>query len=216
MPDNPYEALTSTLEELAELGLYNGVGDVYVAFQLTAGTASEPPTYSKPLVACEAVSIGLTPGYAEGSQSASNRTVRKKKFLKTMDVKVEYPRMKAAVRAAILNLKVDANGGTALGDGLPPQIAVGLITTRDDGKQVMRWVYNCSASEGSIEGKTSEEGTIAYQIPTIEMAGVALAYQVDGEHLVMYEADTADESCKWTESTFFAAVVGPWSEEIGA
>lgn len=210
-----YETLTSTLADLEKLGLYNGVGDVYIAFQTNGGAAATKPTYSKPILACEAVSIGLTPGYAEGSQSASNRTVRKKKLLKTMDVKVEYPRMKADVRAAILALSVDKNGGAAMGDGLPPQIAVGVITTRDDGTQVMRWVYNCSASEGSIEGKTGEEGSIAYQIPTIEMAGIPLAYRVNGMAVVMYEADTADAACKWTEETFFADVVGPWSEAVG-
>ncbi|MDO5299941.1 MAG: hypothetical protein Q4F18_10975 [Clostridia bacterium] len=214
-----YDTITSTLADLNALGLYTGVGDVYIAMMTKEDTRAEKPTYSTPVIACEAVSVGQTPTYAEGSQSASDRTIRKIKVLKGMDVKVEYPRMKADVRSMILGRKLDDNGGELVGDSMAPLCAVGTCATRDDGTRVMRWIFKCRASEGEITDNTAEEGSINYTIPTISLAGVPLSYEtpgVNGEavHLVQYVADTAHAGCKWTEETFFAAVVGPWSEVI--
>ena len=59
--------ITSTLEELQALGLYTGVGDVYIAKMTTEDTTAQAPVYNTPILAAEAVSIGLTPVYAEGT-----------------------------------------------------------------------------------------------------------------------------------------------------
>ncbi len=211
-----YEDVTSTLAELSALGLYTGVGDVYIAMMTQEDTKTEEPTYSTPVLACEAVSVGLTPTFAEGSQSASDRTIRKVKILRGMTVAVEYPRIKPAVRCMALGRKMDENGGELVGDGIAPLLAVGVCANRDDGTKLMRWVLKCRASESEVTARTAEEGSITYQIPTITMDGVPLAYETadaagKAVHLVQYEADTAHAGCKWTESTFFAEVRGPWS-----
>lgn len=210
------DTITSTLADLSALGLFVGVGDVYVAMMTKEDTKAEKPEYAAPVIACEAVSVGQTPTYAEGSQSASDRTIRKVRVLKGMSVKVEYPRMLAKVRSMILGRKIDANGGELVGDSTAPLCAVGTRATRDDGTKLMRWVLKCRASEGEITDKTAEEGSVAYTIPTINLDGVPLAYETEGidnhtVHMVQYVADTANPDCKWTEETFFASVVGPWS-----
>ena len=111
------ETLTSSLEQLQTLGLYNGVGDIYLAMMTKEGTETEKPTFTKPQVAAEGVEVGLTPVYSEGSQSASNRTVRKVKILMGYDVRIAYPRMLAAIRDYILAHTRDAKGGSVMGEG---------------------------------------------------------------------------------------------------
>lgn len=214
------EPITSTLAELQALGLYNGVGDIYIAMLQTEDTEADPPVYGEPVVAAEAVSVGLTPEFAEGTQSASNRVIRKLKILKTMSVALEYPRMKAEVRAAVLGRAMDANGGEVAGDAMAPLCAVGVSATRDDGTMLMRWIYKVRFAEGQSTDKTQEDGTITYTIPTLEGTGVPTTYQhagADGKkaHIVQYVADTANAGCKWTPETFFAQVVGPWSTAGG-
>lgn len=210
------DPITSTLADLQALGLFVGVGDVYVAQLTTQDTETEAPVYAAPIVAAEAVSVGLTPTYAEGTQSASDRTIRKIKLLKGMDVAIEYPRIKAEVSAMLLGRGIDANGGEVGGDGMAPEVAVGVCATRDDGTRLMRWIYKVRFSEGQRTDKTAEEGTIAYTIPTLEGSGVPLTYLYAGAdnktvRAVQYVADTANPACKWTPETFFAQVVGPWS-----
>ena len=215
------EPITSTLAELQALGLYNGVGDVHVAMLKTEDTESTPPVYDTPVVAAEAVSVGLTPEYAEGTQSASNRVIRRTKILKTIGVSVEYPRMKALVRAAVLGRAMDDKGGEVAGDAMAPLCAVGVSATRDDGTMLMRWIYKVRFSEGQRTDKTQEDGTVAYTIPTLDGIGVPTTYLHTGKdgkkvHIVQYVADTANADCTWTPDTFFAQVVGPWSEAPGA
>ena len=212
--------ITSTLEELQALGLYTGVGDVYIAKMTTEDTTAQAPVYNTPILAAEAVSIGLTPVYAEGTQSASNRTIRKVKILKGMDPVIEYPRMKQDVYAMLLGHELDANGGEAGGDTRAPVVAVGVCATRDDGTCLMRWIYKVTFSEAARTDTTEEEGQVAYTIPTIEGNGVPLTWEYvrsDGkrEHIVQYVADTANAACRWTPETFFAEVCGPWSEAAG-
>lgn len=214
------EPITSTLAELQALGLYNGVGDIYVAMLKTEDTETEAPIYDTPVVAAEAVSIGLTPEFAEGTQSASNRVIRKLKILKTMGVALEYPRMKATVRAAVLGRAMDDKGGEVAGDAMAPLCAVGVSATRDDGTQLMRWIYKVRFAEGQSTDKTQEDGALTYTIPTMEGVGVPTTYLhagADGKkaHIVQYVADTANAECKWTPETFFAKVVGPWDEAPG-
>lgn len=214
------ETLTSSLEQLQKLGLFNGVGDIYLAMMTKEGTETEKPTFTKPMVAAEGVELGLTPVYAEGSQSASNRTVRKVKTLMGYDVRIAYPRMLATIRDYILAHTRDAKGGSVMGDQLQPYVAVGIKETRDDGTCSMRWIYKVRFNEQNVDAKTAEEGTIAYQIPVLEGSAVRCNTKItpsDGSapfYPAAYAADTGDESCTWTEETFFADV--PWYTAEGA
>ena len=216
-----YETLTSTLGELQGMGLYTGVGDVYIAFLTAESDAATKPTYTTPILAAEAVTVGLTPQYAEGSQSASDRTIRKVRRLTGMQVRLEYPRIKAAVRAALLAMQTDANGGQSVLTTMQPEVAIGVMANRDDGTKHMRWIYKGRSSETEVSMATAEEGSITYQIPVIQIDAVPLIYETAGPDgkkypLVQYEADTADKACKWTPENFFADVAGPWSAAVGA
>ena len=214
-------APTSSLSAIQALGLYDGIGDVYVAKVLTKGDATTPPTYETPILACEGVQISLAPSYAEGTQSASNRVIRKIKRLTSMALTVQYPRMLPEVLAYINGRALDAKGGEVVGDAISPEFAVGVRATRDDGTDVMRWLLMGSLTEGNLDHATREDGTIAYQIPTLEGTFIPIAYEhTEGEgatvlkvHPVQYKVDTAAESAGYAAATFFAAVVGPWTTE---
>ena len=208
--------MESTLEMLQELGLYVGMGDIYLAKMLTKGTASVPPTYAAPYLACEGISCGLTPQYAEGKQAASDRMIRKTKILTGMNIKLEYPRVLPEVRCDMLGRTMDANGGELIGDGMAPDFAVGVCATRDDGTKMMRWIYDVQFAEGDTQMKTMEDGTIEYQIPTIDGVGSRLAYEhalEDGKtvRLTEYVYDTAGKESPMTAEAFFAAVQAPWA-----
>ena len=127
------------------------------------------------------------------------------------------------VMAYLHGRKIDANGGETVGDNVSPEFAVGIKATRDDGSAVMRWLFMCTLSEGNLDHATREDGTIAYQIPTLEGSALPLAYEYDEPaldtgsdavkvHPIQYKADTAEAGGKWTEDNFFTAVVGPWSD----
>lgn len=208
--------VTSNLELLSKLGLYTGMGDIYLAPMTKEDTATTPPQYGAPYLAMEGIRCGLTPQYAEGTQSASNRTIRKVKTLTGLDIALESPRVLPEVRCDMLGRKMDEKGGELVADGMAPLFAVGVMATRDDGTCHMRWIYKVRFAEGSIEMRTEEEGNISYQIPTLEGSGVRLAYESarsDGkkEHLVQYEMDTANAKCAMTPEAFFAEVQGPWA-----
>lgn len=210
---------TSTLAELQELGVFSGLGDVYIAFLTTKGDKSTAPTYETPILAAEGINVTLTPNYAEGSLSASNRTIRKMKILKSVGVSLEYPRIKAAVLAALHGQEIDELGGEAVGDATPADIALGIKATRDDGTMVMRWLFCGQLTEGNNEHQTEEDGAINYATPTLEGDFVPLPYEVTtasgkGMHVIQYKADTANADCDWTDATFFQAVCGPWTQAI--
>lgn len=207
--------IESTPEKLNALGLYTGMGDIYLARMTSEETASTPPEYDTPYLACEGITCGLTPQYAEGSQSASDRTIRKVKILTGMDVALEYPRVLPEVRCDMLGRELDENGGESVGDGMAPLFAVGVCANRDDGTKLMRWIYKVRFAEGSTNMKTMEDGTVEYQILSVEGSGVRLGYQhkrADGQstRLVEYVMDTANAKCKKTPEQFFAAVQTPW------
>ena len=212
-------APVSTLDAIQAMGLYDGIGDIYVAKMTNKGTQDAAPTYEDPILACEGVQISLQPQYAEGSQSASNRVIRKSKRLTSISVTVQYPRMLPKVMAYIHGRSLDASGGEVVGDNVSPEFALGVKATRDDGTVVMRWLLMCTLSEGNLDHATREDGTIAYQIPTLEGSCLPLAYEyAEGDvlvHPIQYKADTADEDCDWTEDNFFQAVRGPWSSSQG-
>lgn len=210
------ETITSNLDLLNALGLYAGMGDIYLARMTKEDTASTPPEYGTPYLACEGISCGLTPQYAEGKQHASDRTIRDISLLTGMDVKIEYPRVLPAVRCDVLGRETDSNGGELVGDGMAPLFAVGVCATRDDGSVHMRWIYKVRFREGTVNMKTMEDGTLAYQIPTLEGSGVRLAYQHTGKdgkavRLTQYEYDSAGKESPMTVATFFAKVQGPWA-----
>lgn len=211
-------ALTSDLEELQQLGLYTGLGDIYIAFMTKEETATDWPEYTTPILAAEGISFGLTPNYNEGKLSASDRTLRKLKIINSYTVKMEYPRIKAAIRAALLGHVTDQKGGTMIGDGTPPYVAVGVKATRDDGTVHMRWLYKVRFSEQTVDDKTAEEGTIDYRIPVLEGEAIKLGCHVtdsDGHKVypLRYDADTSmGELCTWTEESFFTAVPKPAAE----
>ena len=206
---------TSTLAELQELGVFSGLGDVYIAFMTAKGDRTTAPTYETPQLAAEGIRVTLTPNYAEGTLNASNRTIRKIKILKSVGVSLEYPRIKAEMLAALHGQEVDANGGEAVGDALPADIAIGIKATRDDGSMVMRWLFNGHLTEGNNEHQTEEDGAINYVTPTLEGDFVPLPYEhsVGGRafHIIQYKVDTATDPA-WTEAKFFQAVRGPWSQ----
>lgn len=207
----------SDLSKLVDLGLFTGMGDVYLAMMTKEDTPTTKPEYGKPYLACEGISCGLTPQYAQGKQSASDRTIRNLSLLTGMDVKVEYPRVLPAVRCHMLGRELDANGGELVGDGMAPQFAVGVYATRDDGTYLMRWIYKVRFHEGTTNMQTMEDGTLNYQIPTIEGNGVRLAYKhtgADGKpvRLTEYCYDSAGKENPLTPEQFFAQVRGPWDE----
>ena len=209
------EGITSNLELLSALGLFVGMGDIYLARMTKEDTASTPPEYATPYLAMEGIRCGLTPQYAEGKQSASDRTIRNIRLLTGMDVAMEYARVLAEVRCDVLGRTMDERGGELVADGMAPYFGVGVLATRDDGTCLMRWIYKVRFSEGAGEMRTMEDGTITYQIPTLEGKGVRLAYGVargEGkiEHPVQYEMDTANGKCKMDVNSFFAQVQGPW------
>ena len=214
MADN----ITSTLGELQEIGVFSGLGDVYIAFLTSKGDKTTAPTYKTPILAAEGIRVTLTPSYAEGSLSASNRTIRKIKILKSVGVSQEYPRIKADVLAALHGQTIDKNGGEAVGDATPADIALGIKATRDDGTCVLRWLFCGKLTEGNNEHETEEDGQINYGTPTLEGDFVPLPYEqiANGKaiHVIQYKADTASAACKWTEDKFFEAVAGPWSTAI--
>lgn len=203
--------LTSTLDELQPLGVFTGMGDIYIAVMTTPDSPTSAPDYAAPILAAEGVSFGITPEYAEGSLSASDRTIRKRKMPTGYTIRMEYPRIKAAVRAYLLGHAVDAKGGALLSDADAPYVAVGYAARRDSGKPLCRWLYKVKFSEQTIEDKTAEDGTIDYRIPVLEGDCVRcdnLITLPDGSCVrpLRYDADLEDESCTWTEETFFAAV----------
>lgn len=199
------------LTALQALGLYTGVSDAYIALMTGEGTSTTPPTYDKPFLACESTEIGMTPTYAEGKQSASNRSIRKRKMLTGLTTKISYPRMVAEKRAKILG-HVMSGGLEILGDKAQPKCAVGVCETRDDGTMVMRWVLQGEFSEGEVTATTEEDDTLTYTIPTLEHAGVRVAYRMaigGGAYTRPVEVicDTALEANKdKTPETFFASV----------
>jgi len=208
-------APVSTLNAIQAMGVYDGLGDIYLAKMTDKGNASTPPTWETPILACEGVQISLQPQYAEGSQSASNRVIRKQKRLTSLSVTVQYPRMLPEVMAYIHGRSLDANGGETVGDNISPEFAMGIKATRDDGTVVMRWLYMGTLTEGNLDHATREDGTITYQIPTLEGSFLPISYEhTEGGvkvHPVQYKLDTENSGAAWTEDTFFAAVVGPWA-----
>lgn len=213
------ETLTSSFEDLQALGLYTGMGDIYIALMLKEDTPTEPPEYAKPILAAEGISFGITPEYAEGSQSASDRTLRKVRIPSGYTVRLEYPRILAAVRAYLLGHARDAKGGEICGDATPPYVAVGYAAHRDDGTSHMRWLYKVRFSEQTVDDATAEEGTIAYKIPVLEGQAVKTNCTValaDSKKIrpLRYDADTAEAGCGYTEESFFAAV--PWYSAAAA
>lgn len=209
------ETITSTLEKLNALGLYVGMGDVYLAKMTKEDTPTTKPEYGTPYLACEGISAGLTPKYAAGTQSASDRTIRNLNLLTGMDVKVEYPRVLPEVRCDMLGRERDANGGELVGDGMAPLFAVGICATRDDGTYLMRWIYKVRFHEGATNMQTMEDGAINYQIPTIEGNGVRLSYKhktASGQEvrLTEYCYDSAGQEKPMTPEEFFSQVRGPW------
>ena len=210
------ETITSNLEKLNELGLYVGMGDIYLAKMTKEDTPTTKPEYGTPYLACEGITAGLTPKYAAGTQSASDRTIRNLNLLTGMDVKVEYPRVLPEVRCDMLGRERDESGGELVGDGMAPLFAVGVYATRDDGTYLMRWIYKVRFSEGKTDMKTMEDGTIAYQIPTLEGKGVRLAYRhatASGKilRLTEYVYDSAGKEKPMTPAEFFSAVRYPWT-----
>lgn len=203
--------LTSTLTDLQGLGVFTGMGDIYMAPIATAETPTTPAVYGDPQLIAEGVSFGITPNYAEGSLSASDRTVRKRRMPTGYSIKIEYPRIKAAIRAYLLGHAVDSRGGALLSDADSPYVAIGYAAHRDSGNPVCRWLYKVKFSEQAIEDKTGEDGAIEYRVPVLEGDAVRCDNVVtlaDGKAVrpLRYDADLEDEACTWTEETFFAAV----------
>ena len=208
--------IESSAALLNELGLFVGMGDVYLAEMTTEDTAATPPVYGTPYLAVEGISCGLTPVYAEGSLNASDKSVRSLKMMTGMDVAMESPRVLPKVRCHVLGREMDENGGELVGDGMPPLMAVGVYATRDDGTYLMRWIYKVRFSEGKTDMKTGEDGTIAYQIPTLEGKGVRLAYRhktAGGKtvRLTEYVYDSAKQEEPMTPEEFFSQVRYPWA-----
>lgn len=208
--------ILSTLEDIQKLGLFTGMGDIYMAIITKMETPTEAATYGKPQLIAEGISFGLTPVYAEGKVSASDRSIRKTKNPTGYTLKMEYPRILAAVRSYLLGHRVDAKGGELLGSGVePPYVAIGYSATRDSGKPMLRWLYKVRFTEQTLEDKTEEEGTLDYRIPILEGDCVRCDNKIaikgeNGEteyvRPLRYDADLEDPNCTWTEQTFFEAV----------
>lgn len=202
------DTLSSTLQDLQALGVYTGMGDIYLATMTEeAGSA---PVYGTPQVIAEGVSFGVTPEYAEGSLAASDRTIRQRKMPTGYTIKIEYPRIKPAIRAFLLGHAVDSKGGELLSDADAPYVAIGYAAHRDSGKPHMRWLYKVKFSEQTLEDRTGEDGAIEYRIPVLEGKAERRNDTVTvGDTKVRplrYDADLEMEGCTWTEETFFAAV----------
>lgn len=211
------EVLTGGLDELMQLGLYTGMGDIYIAPMTTEDTASAPPVYGTPVVAAEGVSFGITPEFAQGTKTASDRTIRKASVVTGYTVRMEFARMLASVRSYVLGYLRDSKGGEVIGNGMPPLVAVGYAAHRDnDSPPHLRWLYKCRFSEQTISDKTAQEGAIDYGTPVLEAQAIPLACGVTlggrTTHPLRYDADLADEACKWTEEAFFAAVPLPQTD----
>lgn len=208
--------ILSTLDKLQQLGLFTGMGDIYMAPITKMETPTEAATYGTPQLIAEGVSFGITPVYAEGKVSASNRTIRKIKTPMGYTLKIEYPRILAAVRSYLLGHRTDAKGGELLGSGVePPYVAIGYSATRDSGKPMLRWLYKVRFTEQTLEDKTEQEGTLEYRIPVLEGDCVRCdnTIAIQGEdgtteyvRPLRYDADLESPDCKWTEKEFFAAV----------
>lgn len=210
--------MASDLEKLNALGLFVGMGDVYLAMMTKEDTATSKPEYGTPYLACEGISCGLTPQYAQGKQSASDRTIRNLSLLTGMDVKLEYPRVLPDVRCHMLGREKDAAGGELVGDAMAPLFAVGVYATRDDGTYLMRWIYKVRFHEGTTNMQSMEDGTLNYQIPTMEGNGVRLSYKhttASGAsvRLTEYCYDSAGKEKPMTPEEFFSKVRGPWDKE---
>ena len=199
------------LAALEALGLFTGVSDIYAAMLTKEGSASEPPTYDTPFLLCETTEAGLTPTYAEGKLTASNRSIRRRKMLTGMTTKIGYPRVTADKRAKVLGRAV-SGGREIIGDGMTPKCAIGLSETRDDGTMVMRWILQGEFAEGDVTAKSEEDDAISYQIPTLEHTATRVAYRMavgEGRTVRPVEliCDTALAANKdVTPETFFASV----------
>lgn len=208
MPDN----MAVTKQDLMGLGLFSGVTDLAFAIMEQEETDTVPPKYGDVMLLGENVETGLTPTYAEGKQSASNRSVREARIMTSLTLRATASALHYKSRAAVLGRPVDSSGVEAVSDAMPPLCAVRYAGTRDDGTQLIRWILKCRASELTVTDKTSESGSIAYQLPIIEFQGVRRADAIttaDGQkvHPIVFELDTArpgvtDEQIK----TFMDAV----------
>lgn len=76
------------MPEDQNVGYYDGVLDMYIAFMTQKDTTTAAPAYDDPVLLGMSIEATLTPRYREGRLDASNTVVRRAKRIDGYDVKL--------------------------------------------------------------------------------------------------------------------------------
>lgn len=150
-----------------ELGIYDGLANIWIAMMTTEDTKDTPPEYDAPELLGEGIEATLTPVMRSGTLYAGNRKARDMSdpdgYTLSLNVAAVPPRMRQKIFARV----VDANGAEFDGEGKLPLLALLYEVTRDDGTSVFRWLFKGHAQERTATDRTRGEN-FDWNTPTIE------------------------------------------------
>lgn len=149
------------------VGYYDGVLDMYIAFMKKKDTTTSPPEYEAPELMGLSIEVKLSPRYREGRLDASNRVVRRRKIIDGYDVEINLDQVREAVRDRTFGRKKDANGVQVLGGSDPETCAIGFAITKDNNAQELWWLHKGQFAEQEVSAKTGTE-KIDYQTPKLK------------------------------------------------
>ena len=157
------------LGDLQQLGIYNGLANIWIAMMTTEDTKDTPPEYETPELLGEGIEVTLTPLYRTGTLYAGNRKARDMADPDGYTLSVQTAAVPPRVRRKILGRQVDINGVEFDALGKAPLLALLYETTRDDGSSLFRWLYKGRAAERTATDRTQGEN-YDWSTPTIDFA----------------------------------------------
>lgn len=155
------------LKGVQELGIYDGLANVWIAMMTTEDTKDTPPEYDTPELLGEGIEATLTPLMRSGTLYAANRKARDISDPDGYTLSVNVAAVPPRIRQKILARAVDKNGVEFDGAGKAPLLALLYETTRDDGTSVYRWLFKGHAQERTVTDRTRGEN-YEWNTPTIE------------------------------------------------
>lgn len=155
------------LAGVQELGIYDGLANIWVAMMFTEDTKDTPPEYGPPALLGEGIEVTLTPLMRSGTLYAGNRKARDVSDPDGYTLSVNVAAVPPGIRQCIMGRSVDAKGVEFDGAGKTPLLALLYEVTRDDGTSVFRWLYKGHAQERTATDRTRGEN-FEWNTPTIE------------------------------------------------